>query len=248
MSLVKNALHLAWMDVKARYKKSILGPFWMTFGNLIAVVGLGIVWSSLLGEDPKTFIPAISIGLILWQLLASTIGEGTSAFIRQASIIRNVAMPVWFFTIRAVARQIINFLHNLIIIVGVVWYFDLPVTSTTWLILPGILLVVLNLYWITYIIGVLGARFRDIEFLVNSFLPLLFFVSPVIFRADRLPAGLEIIWLNPLSYFIEIVRAPLLGNVPSINTYLIMIGFLIGGSLLTFWFDQRYAKRLAFWV
>lgn len=236
------------MDVKARYKKSILGPFWMTLGNLIGVVGLGVVWSAVLKEDPQTFIPAISIGLILWQLISTTISEGTGAFVRQASIIRNVAMPVWFFAVRALARQIINFLHNLVIIAGVILYFNLPVTSTTWLMLPGILLVVLNLYWITYVIGILGARFRDIEFLVNSFLPLLFFISPIIFRADRLPAGLQVIWLNPLSYFIEVVRAPLLGNVPSLGTYIIMVGILVVGVLLTIWFEQRYAKRLAFWV
>lgn len=248
MTLLKNALYLAWTDTRARYKKSVLGPFWLTFGNLIGVLGLSVVWANLLKEDMRTFVPSLTIGMIVWQLVAGTIGEGATTFIRQASMIRNVAIPYWFFVIRALFRQIINLLHNLIIVVGVVWYFDFPLQAETWLALPGIVLVLVNLFWMTYLLGMLGARFRDIEYLVNAFLPLLFFISPVIFRPDRLPVDMQIIWLNPLSYFIEVVRAPFLATVPEASHYLVMLGTLLVGSTLTALLVKFKGRQLAFWV
>jgi ABC-type polysaccharide/polyol phosphate export permease len=241
-------MYLAWNDTRARYKKSILGPLWLTLGNLVGVLGLGVVWATLLKEDFRSFIPSLTIGLIIWQLVAGSITDASTTFIRQASIIRNVAMPIWFFVVRSLTRQIINLLHNLLIIVGVIWYFDFPVTATTFLALPGLLLVIFNLLWITYALGFLGARFRDIEYSINAIMPLLFFISPVIFRADRLPAGLEIIWANPLSYFIEIVRAPFLGQIPSFITYLVMIVLLVTGIRVSFWINCHYRHRLPFWI
>ena len=82
MTLFKNALYLAWIDTRARYKKSVLGPFWLTFGNLIGVLGLSVVWANLLKEDMRTFVPSLTIGLIVWQLVAGTIGEGATTFVR----------------------------------------------------------------------------------------------------------------------------------------------------------------------
>lgn len=249
MTLFKNALYLAWMDVRARYKKSVLGPLWMTIGNFIGILGLSIVWSALLKENPQTFIPSLSIGFIVWQLVSISISESSTTFVREAKIIRNITLPTWFFATRFFARHIINLLHNFIIIIILIWNFNIPITFTTWLVIPNLLIVLLNLYWITYIIGILGARFRDIEYLINSFLPILFFISPVVFHPGRLPEEMEVfIWLNPLSYFIEMVRSPILGEVPRINTYTIMLGLLTVGALSTYWFNKNYVKRLAFWI
>ncbi|WP_374488228.1 ABC transporter permease [Zoogloea sp.] len=248
MTLIKNAFYLAWTDTRARYKKSILGPLWLTLGNLIGILGLNVVWASLLKEEMNTFVPSLTIGMIVWQLVAGSIGEGPATFIRHANIIRNVAIPSWFFVIRALSRQLINFAHNLLIMVVVVWYFDYPLQAQMWLVAPGMLLIILNLFWIIYLLGLLGARFRDVEYLINALLPLLFFMSPVIFRPDRLPVDMNIVWLNPFSYFIEVVRAPIMGTTPDSKGFIVMGGMLLAGGIITFLINQRYGRKLAFWV
>lgn len=248
MSLLFNASYLAWSDTKARYKKSILGPFWLTLTNLIGILGLSLVWGTLLKEEMSTFVPSLTIGMIVWQLVAGTIGDAPTTFVRQASVIRNVAMPNWFFVVRGITKQVINFLHNIVIIVGVVVYYDFPLTATMLLSVVGLLLVILNLFWMTFLLGFLGARFRDIEWAITAILPLLFFVSPVIFKPDHLPEGLEIIWLNPLSYFIEVVRAPFLGVIPDMHTYIVMLSLLVSGGLLSLWLAVKKGKRVAYWV
>ena len=248
MPLLGNAIYLAWSDVKARYRKSVLGPLWQTLGNLIAVIGFSVVWSSLLEQDMKTFVPSLAIGLIIWQLVAGAIGEGANTFTNESQIIRNVAMPLWFFVVRAMSRQAINFMHNLILIIGVILYYKIPISQSIWFSFIGILLVTANLVWIMFVLGVLGARFKDIEYAINSVLPILFFVSPVLFRPNQLSIKMKIIWLNPLSYFIEAVRAPILGDELPINSYLILIGMLALGGILSYWLYHTRARRVAFWV
>lgn len=248
MTLITNALYLAWSDTRARYKKSILGPLWLTLGNLIGVLGLSLVWGTLLNEDLHNFVPSLAIGLIIWQLIAGTIGEAPTTFIRQANVIRNIVTPTWFFVVRGLSRQLINLAHNIVIVIGVMIYFKTPLHTQTLLFIPGLILVMLNLYWVTYLLGMLGARFRDIEYLINALLPLLFFISPVIFRADRLPISMSIIWLNPLSYFIEVIRAPLLGNIPEIKSYVVMLSLLLAGSTITTLYAKHQGKKLSFWI
>lgn len=248
MSLLHNAVYLAWADTKARYKKSVLGPFWPTLTNLLGVLGLSLVWASLLKENMSAFVPSLAVGLIVWQLISGVIVDGPGTFVRQSAMIRNVAIPAWFFVSRNLARHLINLLHNLVIILGVMLYFQTPVNANTWLVIPGFVLVVLNLFWMLYLLGLLGARFRDIEHLINGIVPMLFFISPVIYRADRLPIGLNVVWLNPLSYLIEAIRTPLLGHVPHDNTYLVLVLMLLMGGTLTWWHQRAHGRQLAFWV
>lgn len=248
MSLVQNAIYLAWADTKARYKKSVIGPFWPVLTNLIGVLGLGLVWGHLLNQDMQTFIPQLAVGLIVWQLIAGALTDGPVTFIRHAGMIRNVAMPSWFFSVRALAKHLINLMHNMVILIGVMLYYKVPLTENTWLALPGLLLVTLNIYWILHGLGLAGARFRDIELLINSVVPLLFFISPVIYKADRLPPAMNVVWLNPISYMIEAIRTPLLGDAPATLTWTVLIVMLAIGGGLTFIFQRTQGKNLAFWV
>lgn len=248
MSLIQNAIYLAWADTKARYKKSVIGPFWPTLTNVFGILGLSLVWGHLLNQDMNTFIPQLTAGLIVWQLIAGTLIDGPQTFIRHAGMLRNVAMPSWFFSVRGFSKQLINLLHNVVILVGVMFYYEVPLTENTWLVLPSLLLVSLNLYWLIHGLGLVGARFRDVELLINSLVPLLFFISPVIYRADSLPAALNVVWLNPFSYMIEAIRMPLLGGTPSMETWYVLLVMWCGGSGLTLWYQRTHGKNLAFWV
>ncbi len=248
MSLIQNAIYLAWADTKARYKKSVIGPFWPTLTNVFGVLGLGLVWGHLLNQDMNTFIPQLTVGLIVWQLIAGALTDGPQTFVRHADMVRNVSMPNWFFSVRALSKHLINLLHNLVILVGVMVYYQVPLTEHTWLVLPGLLLVSLNLFWLLHGLGLVGARFRDVELLINSLVPLLFFISPVIYRADRMPAALNVVWLNPFSYMIEAIRTPLLGAAPDVLTWYVLLGMLVVGGGLTWLHQRTQGKNLAFWV
>jgi len=242
------ALHFAWGDTKARYKRSVLGPFWIVLGTAIGVTGLGYLWSNVLKIDRATLIPSLTIGLVIWQLLASCITESSSVFIRNASIIRNIHTPFLMFPLQMVLKQLINFAHNAVVILVVLCFFSPPLNAAQWLVIPGLLLIIGNLLWISMVIGMLGARFRDIDPLISAVMPMLFFLSPVIFRPDHLSVPSNILWGNPLTYLITVLRDPLQGITPDWFVYEVVFGMLILGWAFALWLLDHRHHRIAFWV
>ena len=240
--------YMAWSDIRARYKRSILGPFWITLSTAIGVIGLGFIWSELFHMDRASFIPMLTIGLILWQFMSACITESTSVFTRQANIIRNLNLPLSLHPAQLVLRHLINLAHNfpLFIIVALILggKFDLQ----SLLFIPSLLLVVCNLFWMSLMIGTLGARFRDLEYLIAMVMPLVMFLSPVMYRPNALPTLGKYMWFNPLADMIEIIRYPLLGQPTPAFIYLINLGMLVIGGGLSFALFNAKRNRLSFWV
>jgi ABC-type polysaccharide/polyol phosphate export permease len=241
-------LYMAWSDIRARYKRSVLGPLWITLGTAIGVVGLGFIWSALFKMNRSEFIPLLTIGLILWQFLSNCIMESASVFNRQANIIRNLDLPMALHPAQLVLRHLINLAHNLPLFFVVTFILGNSLNAYSLLAIPNLLLVICNLYWMSLLIGILGARFRDFEYMVVMIMPLLMFLSPVMYRPKALPFGKEYMWLNPLADMIEIIRYPMLGEVTPMATYFYNIGLLLIGGTLTMLLFNTKCRRIAFWI
>lgn len=239
---------IAASDLRARYRRSVLGPFWMTLGTAAGTLGLGLVWSELLRMDRASFVPSLTCGLILWQLLSGCILESTTTYWRQASLIRNLSMPLSMPPIQMVLKHLINFAHNLPVLLVVVLAFDVSVTRHTLLALPCLLLVAANLLWLALLLSMLGARFRDLEYVLGAALPLLMFLSPVFYRPDYLPFSAQFIWFNPFSHLIELVRYPLLGAAPPGFVVLTAALLCLGGWIGTLWLFNAKRNRIAYWI
>ncbi len=242
------AFHFALSDTRARYRRSVLGPFWLALGTAVGVVGMGLLWSELLKVDRATFIPSLTAGLIVWQMLAACITEGTAVFTRQANVIRNLQLPYFLHPMQLVLRNLVNLAHNLLVFVVVAIVLAVPASWSTLLVIPGLVLTVLNLLWMALMLGMLGARFRDVEYALGAVMPLLFVISPVLFRPDYLPFGSTIIWMNPLSHLIDVIRSPLLGVSPPLFVYYTVGGMLLVGWALTLALFNSRRNRIAFWV
>jgi len=240
--------YMAWSDIRARYKRSILGPLWITLSTAVGVVGLGFIWSELFKMDRATFIPLLTIGLILWQFMSACIAESTSVFARQANIIRNLNLPIALHVAQLVLRHVLNLAHNFPLFILVALLTGQALSLQTLWVIPGLLLVIANLFWISLMLGTLGARFRDLEYMVSMIMPLLMFLSPVMYRPNALPMVGKYMWLNPLADMIEIVRFPLLGEATPPFVYAINIGLLVVGSVLSLAIFNAKRNRIAFWV
>jgi ABC-type polysaccharide/polyol phosphate export permease len=240
--------YFAWSDIRARYKRSLLGPLWIVLGTAVAVLGLGFLWSTLLKIDRSTFIPSITLGLVIWQFIAGSITESSNLFIQKASLIKNIKLPYLIYPVQLLLRQLINLAHNSIVVIVVLIIFPPSISLIQLLALPGLVLVLLNLFWISILIGMLTARFRDLEQIITAFMPILFFLSPVIYKPSQLGLKEQIVWFNPFSYMISLIRDPIEGVIPHYFVYGVSITACLMGSLLTLWFFNRYYRRIAFWV
>lgn len=245
---IKVALFFAWLDTISRYQRTMLGPFWLTFGTLFGVIGLTLVWSEILNIPKSVIFPQLAAGLILWQLVSACISEGVTVFIFQEKIIRNIKFPLFFHPLQLVSKHLINFFHNVIIYFFVILYFDIPINLNTLFILITIPLLIINLLWMVLMLGILGARFKDIQYAVPLIIPILFFISPVMYRANMSIINNPIVKLNPLTYFIEIIRQPLMGQAINQTYFLGALSIAFLGWFLTLLMFNSKIKRIVFWI
>jgi ABC-type polysaccharide/polyol phosphate export permease len=247
--LINVIAYMAVGDLRARYRRSVLGPFWITLGTAAGTVGLGLVWSELLKMDQAVFVPSLTAGLILWQLLSGCIQEATTTYWRQSAVLRNVSnVPLSMPPIQMVLKHLINFLHNVPVFIAVMLFFHIPVTAATALVLPCLLLLALNLFWMTLLLSMLGARFRDLEYVIGAAMPVLMFLSPVFYRPNYLPINEAFVWANPFSHLIELIRYPLLGAPPP--DFVVLVNVLlcvIGGAFTLALFNAKH-DRIAYWL
>jgi lipopolysaccharide transport system permease protein len=198
--------------------------------------------------ERKAFIPMLTIGLILWQFLSASLTEASGVFTRQANIIRNLNLPFALYPAQLILRQLINLAHNIPLFFVVVLVLGVPLSASSLMAIPGFILCVANLFWMVLLIGILGARYRDFEYLISMVMPLLMFLSPVMYRPNALPFSGQYIWFNPIASMIEVVRYPLLGEPTPDFIYWINIGMLVVGSTITVLFFNAKRNRIAFWV
>jgi ABC-type polysaccharide/polyol phosphate export permease len=147
-----------------------------------------------------------------------------------------------------VLRQLINFGHNLVVVIVVLIIFPPQLSFVQLLLIPGFILLIGNLLWMTMVFGMLGARFRDIEPLIGAFMPLMFFLSPVIYRPDHLGMHAVLAWINPFSYLISLIRDPIQGVIPHMFVYGVSSVIMVTGWLFTLNFLERKYRRVSFWV
>ncbi|QLG89657.1 ABC transporter permease [Chitinibacter bivalviorum] len=238
----------AWGDVLARYKRSALGPWWITISTALGVLCLGIIWGALLKSDGANIFPILAIGLVLWQFISGCLVEASSVFTRQGNVIRNMPVPFAIFPFQLVAKRLIDMAHNSLVVVVVLVFFSSGLSWVALLAIPGLILAVANMIWIVMLIGLVGARYRDVEPLINAFLPMLFFITPVMYRTSHLGHLEFVAMLNPLSHFINLVREPLLNVVPTAQAYIVALLVLMFGFLITLWVYKISRQNLAFWM
>lgn len=239
---------LARNDVIRRYRRSRVGQLWLTLSMAVMIFGMGVIYASLFGITAADYLPHLGTGLVLWGLISTTIIECCSSFTENESIIRQIALPRFTYILRTISRNIFVFAHNLIILPVIYLIFSSPINWHILLFIPGLVLVLANLAWVGYVLAILSARFRDIPQIVASVVQVAFFVSPVVFKPSQLRVDHPIFILNPFASMLDVMREPLLGQMPSAMSYLILFGLLAAGWLLALTFAGKYAHRVVYWL
>ena len=138
--------------------------------------------------------------------------------------------------------------HNAAVFVVVAAVFAVWPGWTGLLALPGLLLLCLNGIWAGLLLGIVSARFRDVPPIVTSVVRICFFVTPIIWMPELLPARTLVLDANPFFHLVEVVRAPLLGQMPGLASWIAVLVMTAAGWLVTFAFFRRYRRRIAYWV
>jgi lipopolysaccharide transport system permease protein len=239
---------IAWRDIKQRYRRSTLGPFWLTLSMAFMVTGLGLVYGTLFKMDLRTYLPFVCLGLILWDFISKSILEGAVSFLMLEGLIKQIRLPLTTHIASTIWRNVIVLGHNAVIYVVVAAIFGLnPGWQALWFI-PAFVLVVLNLTWVALMLAILCTRFRDVSLIINSVVQMLFFVTPVFWSASLMPSRTVLVHGNPFFHMLQLLRQPLLGESPGIESWIFMLATLCLGWGAAFLLFTKFRRRIAYWL
>jgi len=249
--------HLGLQDVKQGYRRSVLGPLWITISMAATAVALGVLYSALFELPLDFFLPYVATGLIVWQFIAGCVNEGAQVFIRNEGLIKHLPSPLSVHVLRLVWYQLLLFAHNaaVYLVLAVVFLRD-DVGATVLLAIPALGLLVLNGLWFVLFIGVVATRFRDIPPLTGSLVQLLFFMTPIVWvyedfanSADpRIAERARLAELNPFMHFVQIIRQPLLGQPIEARHWVVAGALTAVGWAVAMLAMRNYRARVSYWV
>ncbi|MGY1735192.1 galactan export ABC transporter permease subunit Wzm/RfbD [Geodermatophilus sp. SYSU D00684] len=248
--------HLGWQDIRQRYRRSVLGPIWITISMAVTAVALGILYSGLFDIELSRFLPHVLVGFIVWNFISGCINEGSEVFIANEGLIKHLPAPLSVHVYRLVWRQTLFFAHNLIVYLVMLLVFPQPLKWTAVAVLPAFVLLALNGAWVSLAVGVITARFRDILPITQSVVQLAFFLTPIVWIYDELvnspnPAIAErarLAEFNPFLHFVEIIRRPLLGQDQELRYWVVVLSITVAGWAFTMFVMRRYRSRVSYWV
>jgi lipopolysaccharide transport system permease protein len=241
--LIKN---LTVVDLKNRYQNTSLGFFWSLLSPLLLAAVLYLVFRHLFGRE-ENFAINLLVGIMAWRLFANGTSSSLWAILGKPSLVTKVYIPRQILVLSNVLANLIgSFLEFavLLIVISVLLRY-LPITV---LLFP---LIHFIYFWLVFgaglLLSALFVYFRDLNYIWDVLLNILFFCSPIVYPVSIVPASLMPYYsLNPITQFIVIYRDVMVaGNLPSLPSILIVIGFAIAAYLVGSFAFSKLQRRFA---
>lgn len=238
---------LGWHDIRLRYRRSMLGPLWITISMAVMIYTLGMVYSFLFKADITSYFPHLACGILIWNFFSSMTMEFVDGFVESAHLIKQIRLPFSTYILRILTRNFYIFLHNFLAVVPILIYYKAPVHPIAAVLGLALFMMIGFVYGMA--LAMLGSRYRDIKQLVQSLLQVIFYLTPIMWMPTMLPERFQIlIKLNPVQQMIQLIRAPLLGEFPSFYTCSYTLGLFLAGGVLLLTLLRKGRHRIAFWV
>lgn len=248
-------LQLGWQDIKQRYRRSVLGPLWITIATGVMALALGLLYSVLFKVPIDVFLPHVTVGLIMWGFISGCIREGADIFIDNEGLIKQLPAAISIHAYRLVWKQSLFLAHNLVIWVVLMVIFPRNLSWNVLLMVPAMALLIINGVWVVLFFGIIATRYRDVSPLLEAGVQLLFYVTPIVWMTSTLNNNIRdmggrahLALLNPLYHYLEIVRAPMIGQPISGLSWIVVGGCTVVGLVLALLAMKQWRFRVSYWV
>ena len=244
------AFKLALFDTRGLYRRSVIGPFWITFSMAITATCLGFVFGTIFNAPMETLLPSITAGLIFWAFISNCMNEGCLCFVQSGALIKQLPIPFYVHVMRLCWRQLFILGHNFLVLPFILLFFGKSLSLLSFILIPSLLLITLCLAGIALFFAIICARYRDFTQIVSSLIQISFYLTPIIWLPSMVPdrAGINLLEFNPFFHFLELLRGPLLGSVPSMMSWIIVISITFVSWVIAIIFFFRFKDRLVYWL
>jgi ABC-type polysaccharide/polyol phosphate export permease len=240
---------LAWIDVVQSYRRTMLGPAWITLNLIIFTVAMTLVYGALFGVTAQSYSAYLLCGMIGWFWVAALVTDLGNTFVNHSHFLKSTAIDKSILIWSAAAKQVIVLGHHLVVYAVFVALQLVELSSYTLLAIPVLALLFLLSIPVTAVLCILFTRYRDLHRLVSSLIIVLLLITPVFWQAEMITGWrTAVIDLNPLHYLIEILRAPLLGRPPDLLVVGVVLAMTIVAWLAGAALYRRYERYVVFWL
>lgn len=237
---------LAWFDIKVQYKRSVLGPFWLTLSTGIAIATIGPIYSKLMGASSTNYFAYLATSIILWNFIAGVVNTTDISLISAEGLLKDAKLPFVMFVIKEIYKNLLMLAHTSVIIVILMFFFTFNVNLPLFLV--SLVVVVLNLFWVGLFLAVFCTRYRDIAQIVTSLVQVAFFVTPVMWQPHMIGDRHFVVEANPFYYLIDVFRSPLLNAEINVRNLTVCIVAAIVGNVAAFLLFAAKRNRIAYWL
>jgi len=240
---------LGTADLRRRHARSRFGQLWLTLTMGITTLALGLVWSLLWRVPLAGIFPYITVAMIFWGLITAVLNEATTSFVSAGNLFLNQRASLSVAIYGLIYRNLIVLVYNAAIIVAVFAWFRIMPSWPMLLLAPGLVLTILFLMSVAYVLAIAATRYRDAVPLVLSITQVAYFITPVLWKPEFIPADYR--WINivnPFSVFLAIMRDPVLGEAPPAIDWQAAVAFTILALALAIPFVGRYQNRVMYWI
>ncbi|MCS7021703.1 MAG: ABC transporter permease [Gemmataceae bacterium] len=245
-------LALVKLDLRQRYRRSVLGLGWSLLHPLAMTAVFTVVFSNLLGGgDPTHYAASVLASLAVWGFLRDSALQGCRTFQANEAYIRQSPLPYTIYTLRTVLGQAIHALIALSIVFVMVAIFkqEIHVALRLILLVPALLIIFVSAWAIATIAAYINVYFHDTVHLLEVGSQFLFFLTPIMY-SRRILDEKDLGWLvdaNPVYWMLEMVRHPLLtGELVPLEMYIHAAAFSLLVTGLALGVIAWLHKRLIF--
>jgi homopolymeric O-antigen transport system permease protein len=240
---------LGWSDIVQSYRRTLLGPFWITLNLAIFTFAITLVYGALFGARTDSYAAYVVCGMIAWMWISALMTDLGNTFVQSAPFLKSTPMDKALFIWASVFKQSIILAHHLIVYVALVLVGVIHLHIYTLLAIPALAVLFLLSIPITATMAILFARYRDLQRLLSSLMILIMMTTPIFWLPSMLTGWRSaLVVFNPIHYLVEFVRRPLLGQAPDMTAVsivlLMTIAVWIAGPLIY----KRYEKYVVFWI
>jgi hypothetical protein len=241
-------LYMGFQDIRLRYRRSIIGPWWVTISTALMIVALGFLWSNIFVTQIKTYMPFFAIGYVFWVWISTQISESTVGFTQFEGIIRQTSLPFAVYLFRLSIRNIILLFHNLVIVIFVIFIIGDGFNLNTLYAIPAFLLIQFMLVMLCTTISIFCTRYRDMNQVITVLLQIIFFFSPIIWQPSSLRGHYELLQYNPVFHWMEVIREPLLGNLAPMGSWIFVVINAAFLFIFTTFILGKFRNRISIWL
>ncbi len=241
--------HFAWDEIQNRYRRSILGITWIGLSYLFFVVVIVFFFRNFGRTNNQEFLPHVAVGFATFGFLVGNITDGCDVFRTSTTWIKSTSLPYSIYIYKSIFRSIFTFTIQFILAFILIWGFQWRPSPGNLMIIPALLILLINAVAIQLLFGLVATRYNDLAHLVGTVTRIFFFATPIMWMLQERGGIVKKVALyNPMTHYIEIVRAPLLGTQILEHSWTIVICLTIMVWGLALIAGSFMMKRLPYWL